>query len=129
MNTSRSTETTRQRAISVVSLITGALAVALSVGGQLLAAHRWAVDRNSGHASVDQSTFHLLAVSPSLVLSLLVAIIAVPGLVDRERRSVLLILGFLLGVIAVSLTIVNFPGGLALELWLDVVPDASQKEL
>ncbi|MGP9537890.1 hypothetical protein ACT3SP_07755 [Brachybacterium sp. AOP43-C2-M15] len=110
-------------AFAIAPLLSGVLAIILSVCGQLIAARRLAADTNSGHPSADQPFVHMLAITPSLcfsALAVLLYLFAAPG--SRRHRR-LAALGMVLGVIAAVLTLIDLPGGLAARFWIEPLPD------
>lgn len=123
MNTTGSSPTRAQKPLGVVSFIAGLLAIALSVGGQLLAAHRLATDWNSGHPSADQSIIHSVLVAPSFLIAIIAIWFGVSSCRKNRRYRRLAILGIILSAIAVGLTLLDVPGDIAADYWIEPRPD------
>lgn len=106
----------------MASAVVGGIAIALSLCGQLLAARRYATDVNAGHPSADQSMIHMLAVAPSLILSLVAIGVGCSIRWDRKGHRALALLGVTLGGIAIFLTLTDALGTLAAQNWIIPVP-------
>lgn len=103
--------------LGIVSFIVGTLAIALSVGGQLLAAKKHATDWNAGHPFADQPVVHALLVTPGLILSVLSFGIGCYVLWNYREHRGFALCGVALGAITVALTGVDFPGSMAFHYW------------
>ncbi|MFC0673834.1 hypothetical protein [Brachybacterium hainanense] len=122
MRTTASGPTQERNPFGVAAFIAGALAVALSVCGQLLAARRLATDSNNGHPSADQSLVHLIVVAPSLVVAVLAVLLGMFSCHGSRKYRKFAACGIVLGVIAVGLTLTNIPGSAATDYWLEPFP-------
>ncbi len=92
------------------------------MAGQFYAATDYAADVNSGHPKADAHLIYLLAVTPSIVLAVLAvgtgAVACSSSRGARARGAV----GIGLGLLAVVLSVLQFPADLMIGHWITPYP-------
>lgn len=106
----------------VVSAAAGALAIAFSAGGQLLAAAIYARDVNAGHPMAYQSTLHIVLITPSLIVAILAILIGCLVQWNRKGHRRFALLGIFLGGTAIFLSFTDVLGTLAAQYWIEPYP-------
>lgn len=122
MNT-RTSRLERVRPFSAeAAAVAGALAIALSLAGQLFAARIYARDVNAGHPMGYQSTLDMVSLVPSMLVAMVTIGIAGFALGARNGSRDLALLAIGLAGVVVVLSITGVPGDLAARHWIEPYP-------
>lgn len=122
MNTATTRPAHARSSFGVVSAAAGVLAIAFSAAGQLQAARIYATDVNAGHPMTNQSTVHIVLITPSLIVAILAILIGCLMQWDFKGHRRLALLGIILGGTAIFLSLTDVLGTLAAQYWIEPYP-------
>lgn len=110
------------QSLNALSFASAVLGIISSTGGQILSAYKLTVDWNVGHPSSSQTTLHLLLIAPGIFFAIAGVSLGcyICHIYPQRRRFA--IFGITTGTLSLILTLLNFPGDLAIDYWMEPVP-------
>lgn len=87
-----------------------------------MTARQYAADANAGHPMAYQSSLHIALVTPNIVVAIAAICLGCLGQWNRKSPQKIVLLGIILGGVAIFLTLTDILGATAAQHWIEPHP-------